>query len=103
MLIAKNKIIFYFSWHYWIIILFLPHRVVVECLKSTDNSMVVSSLRILKTVIDKREAQSIRKATVKAVLGIMEKLTNTDLDMIAETFKLIKTIIECNPHDLSSS
>jgi len=65
--------------------------------------MVVSSLRILKTVIDKREAQSIRKATVKAVLGIMEKLTNTDLDMIAETFKLIKTIIECNPHDLSSS
>lgn len=65
--------------------------------------MVVSSLRILKVVISNKEAKSIRKATVAAVLGIMEKLSNTDIEMVGETFKLMDVIIEVSPHTLKNA
>ncbi|KAL4488796.1 hypothetical protein ABPG72_016449 [Tetrahymena utriculariae] len=78
-------------------------KVIVECLKSTDNTMIISSLRILKTVITRKEAKGIRKATVAAVLAILEKLTNTDIEMISETFKLINTIIDHSQNSLKNS
>lgn len=65
--------------------------------------MIISSLRILKTVITRKEAKGIRKATVSAVLTIMEKLSNTDTELIGETFKLVTTIIEHSQNSLKNS
>lgn len=78
-------------------------RVVVDCLKSTDNSMVISSLRIIRHVIARREAKAIRKSAISAVLSIMEKLSTTDIEMISETFKLLNTIIDATPGALKNS
>lgn len=78
-------------------------KVIVECLRSTDNSMVISSLKILKTVIARKQAKSIRKAAITAVLGIMQKLSVSDLEMITETFKLLNTLIDATPNSLKNS
>lgn len=78
-------------------------KVVVDCLKSTDNSMVISSLRIIRHVIARREAKSIRRPAIAAVLAIMEKLSSTDLEMISETFKLLNTIVDATPGALKNS
>lgn len=65
--------------------------------------MVISSLRILKNVIARKEAKGIRKPTISAVLSIMEKLTSTDIEMIGETFKLMNCIIENSGNSLKNS
>lgn len=65
--------------------------------------MVISSLRIIRHIIARREAKSIRKSAISAVLSIMEKLSSTDLEMISETFKLLNTIIDATPGALKNS
>jgi hypothetical protein len=65
--------------------------------------MIISSLKIIRNVIARKEAKSIRKSAISAVLSIMEKLSSSDLEMISETFKLLNTIIDATPGALKNS